>query len=273
LQDIITMELRDTFPRTRSEVEKEHPELREDPNWQAYISQGGGSRPQVYDWTVGGGTDINDALAEGTDYGPQSFASWYLGARKDYTTTFERTAASQGLTKYWAMKFWEAHWKLPDVGLARELLFRTEQVTPEMFRSILRWQDYPPDLLEAITEIAYNPLPRVDVRRMHLRGVLPIPDLFVGYLHLGYSPVNAARMTAFTVLMNAETKYRAAINAIRGAYVHGVIDLETAQEMMLEVYAPPTANDIPDISDLPLSEVQREAVVVAYEEISTQTAR
>ncbi len=239
--DIIPMEVRDAFPKAPNE----YPEGERGVVWDAWKAATGAHRPEVYDWEIGSEKDIHEALREGTKFGPQSLESWYLKARLYYTTTYEKVAQSQGLPPYWAMKYWEAHWKQPDVNLIREMLFRLPNVTTAEAKMMLRWQDYPPGQVDDIVKILYKTLSRVDVRRMEKVGVLDTAAVFRSYLDQGYSPEGASQMTAFTVVSNSESRYSKAINDIRGSYVNGVYTLTEAGERLTSIMMSDLDTEIP----------------------------
>ena len=77
-------------------------------------------------------------------------------------------------------------------------------ITPEDLGLLLRAQDVMPFWRERIIQVAFNPLTRVDVRRMHRLGLLDVEELQARYEDLGFAPENAAMMVKFTEAFNAE---------------------------------------------------------------------
>lgn len=146
-----------------------------------------------------------------------------FGQFEDIPDEFIRWAKVGGLSEEWARNFWAAHWELPSVGQAFEMFHRTTD-TPidddadtialpsgastrnvigrKTMEALLRAQDVMPFWRDKITAIAFRPLTRVDVRRMHARGVLDDDAVFRSYLDIGYSPANAQRMLEFTIAFN-----------------------------------------------------------------------
>jgi len=219
IPDVIHMELRDAFPMSVERVREMTGDIPELEQWAR-------TQPFSYavdDWTVGGGVDLLDSLKQESTYGPQSFASWYMGARKWYTPIFEKVASSLGVDPYFAMKHWEAHWRLPSWRMGRRLLWRTKYVTEDMWAQILRWNDYPPNLIEPMVQASYQALTITDTRRMHMIGVMTLPDVFISYLDFGYRPADAARMTAFVALDNMESLWRDVINETLKAVSDGAL--------------------------------------------------
>lgn len=100
-------------------------------------------------------------------------------------------------------KYWAAHWDLPSVGMGYEMLHRGI-ITEEELKLLMRALDIMPYWRDKLVEISYNPLTRVDVRRMHKIGVLSDEDLQKAYQNVGYNPENAGRMSEFTKLYNAD---------------------------------------------------------------------
>lgn len=121
-----------------------------------------------------------------------------------------------GFNKYHAESYWAAHWELPSPIQAYEMFQRLRPdiypqgiaFTKEELTNTLRVLDYRPDFIERLIQIAYQPITRVDIRRMWAMGVIKTEDELLGrYLDLGYSPQDAAVMVDFTIASNQpETK-------------------------------------------------------------------
>lgn len=263
---LISMEVRDAFPIDPAI----YPAEERDEVWQRWFTETNAHKPRVYGWEKGTGVGVTDALKEDSEFGPQSFPSWFLGARKRFSETFKAAASAQGLDPYWAMKAWEAHWQLPGFQMARELLFRSPKFTAQRFRDTMRWQDFPPDLVAELERIAYQPLTRVDVRRMHLRGVLSAAAVFKAYLDLGYNTTNAAYMTGFTVVWNADRQWGKVVDAIAESYVEGVITEGDALAEMVKVLAAEVPTEVSEEVAADLSEEQVAAALRSFEAVGEQ---
>lgn len=100
-------------------------------------------------------------------------------------------------------KYWAAHWDLPSVQMGFEMLHRGI-ITLEDLQLLMRTLDIMPYWRDKIIDISYNPLTRVDVRRMHKIGVLTNEEVLEAYKHIGYNDENAQRMLDFTMLYNAD---------------------------------------------------------------------
>lgn len=104
-------------------------------------------------------------------------------------------------------KYWRAHWILPGLAQSYEMLHRQE-IDESTLRLIMRSQDIMPAFIEPLINISYNPLTRVDVRRMHKLGVITAwgddNSVYRAYRDIGYSDKNAKLMTNFTIEYNKD---------------------------------------------------------------------
>lgn len=262
--EVIRMEIRDAFPLSPADVLKQTGAIPEVLEWIK-------TQPPSYDiddWDVGGGKDIMAALKQGDEWGPQSFASWWQGARKWYTGYFQKVAKALGIDPYFAMKHWEAHWNLPSWRMGRRLLWRTKYVTPEMWKQILRWNDYPPNLIDPMMRASYQALTITDTRRMHLAGVMGIPEVFIAYLDYGYRPEDAARMTAFAVVNNTETLWKDVINEVLDLVEIRAMYVEEAVGHIWNTVRSVTPTSLPETVLDRLSPDQQTLVWETYERIT-----
>jgi len=119
-----------------------------------------------------------------------------FGQYADFPPAFAEWALKQGLTTEWAQRYWAAHWELPSVNQGFEMLHRgvINQTDMEL---LLRAQDVMPFWRDKLTSIAYNPLTRVDVRRMYQLGIIDEAAVLKAYRDLGYNKENALRLTEF----------------------------------------------------------------------------
>ena len=121
-----------------------------------------------------------------------------FGQYEDFPTDLEEWGLKKGLSKEWTQRYWAAHWALPSPQQGFEMLHRGVIDRPEL-SMLLRAQDVMPFWRDRLTQIAFRPLTRVDVRRMYKEGVLNEREVFESYLDQGYDDKNAERMTEFTV--------------------------------------------------------------------------
>jgi hypothetical protein len=109
----------------------------------------------------------------------------------------------QGLSRFWAEKYWYAHWEQPSIQMGFEMLHRGVidwNDLNQLFKTI----EIPPFWREKLTEIAYTPLTRVDIRRMHNAGVLDEQAVYDAYKSLGYNDDHAYQMLEFTLAINKQ---------------------------------------------------------------------
>lgn len=124
-----------------------------------------------------------------------------FGQFDDFPQPFAEWAQKQGLSAEWARRYWAAHWSLPSPTQGFEM-FQRRIISEDDLHLLLRALDIMPFWRDKLTQLAYNPLTRVDVRRMHQMGVLSDQDVYNSYLDIGYSPANAARLQEFTLALN-----------------------------------------------------------------------
>jgi len=132
-----------------------------------------------------------------------------LGYTPQAAQTFEE-ASKIGMDEPIARNEWMAHWILPSIGQGFEMLHRRVKkpdgstfVIEDMNR-LLRVQDVMPFFRDMLTQIAFRPFTRVDVRRMHKMGVLDRNGVFSSYLDQGFDEEKAEAMTEFTIRFNTE---------------------------------------------------------------------
>lgn len=144
---------------------------------------------------------------------------------EDYPTRFDEIAAKAGLSPEWARNYWRAHWELPSPEQGFEMFHRTldrpldpnaDEITlpsgakvynvigRRTLELLLRTLDVMPFWRDKIPQIAYAPLTRVDIRRMHKTGVLNEDGVYRAHIDLGYSPEHARLLTDFVLALNRE---------------------------------------------------------------------
>lgn len=140
-----------------------------------------------------------------------------LGLMEEFPESQVESLEAQGVTREWAEKYWVAHWMQPSIGQGYEMFHRgeiDENILNELFKTV----EIPPFWREKLTNIAYNPITRVDVRRMYEMGVLTEDDVYRSYLDLGYKPTNAEKMTIWTMLEAQVTQKDLTKSEILNAY-------------------------------------------------------
>jgi len=129
-----------------------------------------------------------------------------VGATEGYPAQFGEAMALWGYDETWAEAYWKAHWNLPSVNQVFEMLHRGVITDLSTVETYLRVADYPQDWRDRLLQISYDPLTRVDVRRMHALGVLDDAGVLKAYMDIGYNETNAELLLQFTKAYNADTE-------------------------------------------------------------------
>lgn len=138
----------------------------------------------------------------------------------------------QGVSDYWAEKYWYAHWETPSIQAGYEMLHRgviDDQELYDLFRTI----EIPPFWRDKLKAIAFMPFTRVDTRRMHKTGTLTTEELMRAYMDVGYNAEKAEKMTDFTVKHNASSGKALTRAQIVKGFTDYILTYEEAKAMLL----------------------------------------
>lgn len=160
-----------------------------------------------------------------------------------------------GFNRFWADSYWAAHWQLPSTQQAFEMFQRLRPgrvsadiaFTGDDLAKFLKKQDVLAEYRGKLTAIAFNPLTRVDIRRMYHLGTISYDEMVQRYQDIGYNPTDAKLLADFTVSdYNPEDKDLSVAQLIQG-YQEGVISdselasaigklgyAQTAQSILIE---------------------------------------
>jgi hypothetical protein len=152
-----------------------------------------------------------------------------FGQMEDLPQIFLQEAAKVGLSPEQATNYWAAHWQLPSTMQGFEMLHR-RIIDEETLRVLLRALDVMPYWRDKLIQLSYNPLTRVDVRRMYGLGVLDKDGVYNSYLDGGYSPENAKLMTDFTVKYESDETTGISRAAIMDAYNKDIVTYDEMAE-------------------------------------------
>jgi len=152
-----------------------------------------------------------------------------FGQLDDLPPKFIDEAKKVGLPEEQAKNYWASHWILPSILQGFEM-FHRRVIDRSTLDLLLKSLDIMPYWRDALTQISYNPLTRVDVRRMYGIGTLNEDEVFESYLDGGYSPENAERMTEFTKLYESDETTGLTRSSVMKAYK---INLITRERMEL----------------------------------------
>jgi hypothetical protein len=169
----------------------------------------------------------------------------------DFPDTFKTAALQQGVSLEWAQKYWGAHWIVPGNTEAFEMFQRTTDnpldenadsimlsngktvhniIGGSTLRLLLREKDIAPFYRDKLTQLAYRPITRIDIRRLNKVGILDHAGVQRAYLDLGYSPEHALMLADFTEKLNS-TATKDAATALITSLRHKVIGLYIADKL------------------------------------------
>lgn len=163
------------------------------------------------------------------------------GLNRDYPSALTPLARKVGLNEETARQYWAAHWELPSATQGFEM-FHRGFISYEELETLLRALDYMPFWREPLINMAYNPLTRVDTRRMYGLGVLNRNEVKRAYKDLGYNDENAERLTEFTIRYEDNNgqpqaeEFRALTRTTyERAYDNGVMSREEAKDAIKDL--------------------------------------
>lgn len=177
-------------------------------------------------------------------FDPQQRSS--LGLDAEYPSAFTAKVALHGMSEADARDLWAAHWRLPSAMQGYRMLFRGEITQAELF-GLLKALDYPPRWRAPLMNIARIVPGRIDLKRLLRHGIISEAQTQAGYERLGYSPADAANMTAIAVAeLAAGDVTQTWANRARGRlftvahneYLASSIDAAEAGQMLALIGAP-----------------------------------
>jgi len=184
-----------------------------------------------------------------------------FGQYEDFPVPVEEYLAKQGYRPEdeWARRYWAAHWDLPSPAQGFEMLHR-RVIDQEDLKLLLRALDVMPFWREKLVDISYNPLTRVDVRRMYKLGLMTEAQVYDANLDLGYKPEHARWLTEFTKKWatpesDGELKEMRDMSAstIRTGYRRGVVSRAEAVDYLGDAgFDPEVAEFLLNIDDVAL---------------------
>jgi len=163
-------------------------------------------------------------------------------------------AKKAGMDRDVLMWYWKAHWELPSPTQVYEMLHRLNPdvlaVRGEAYKSIgldveklktdldtvkfyLKQADYDKRWRERLLAISYNPLTRVDLRRIYELGLIDDNELLARLMEVGYTKKDAELMLEFYKTFRQEEARTFAKTEIKYLLYYGIIN-ETEAKVMLE---------------------------------------
>ncbi len=173
-----------------------------------------------------------------------------FGQYEDYPSELTRYAEMNGLSEEWSRRYWAAHWNLPSAQQGFEMLHRGV-INEADLNLLLRALDVMPFWREKLLAISYNPLTRVDVRRMYGLGVISESDVVQAYMDAGYTRQNAERLRDFTVRNAVSSQSGLSVSKIVTAYKNGYMQRNEAYNAISRIgVRPQNISDILENADL-----------------------
>ncbi len=160
------------------------------------------------------------------------------GMDQDFPSDFATYGKQVGLDEQWSKAYWAAHWELPSPTMGFEM-FHRGIIDENGLKMLLKSLDVMPYWRDKLINLSYNPITRVDVRRLYKLGVISLADVEKRYLAIGYSPNDAHLLAKFTELDNGADEETTAIeikqlskSVIEQGYKKKVIDRNQAIEAL-----------------------------------------
>ena len=163
-------------------------------------------------------------------------------------------AKKAGMDKDVLMWYWKAHWELPSPTQVYEMLHRLNpdvlkvrgeayremgldltklETTKETVEFYLKQADYDKRWRQRLLAISYNPLTRVDLRRIYELGLIDDNELLARLMEVGYTKKDAELMLEFYKTFRQEEARTFAKTEIKYLLYYGIIN-ETEAKVMLE---------------------------------------
>jgi len=207
-------------------------------------------------------------LAGRDQFEPETIEKFEL--QKDVPTELIQWGLKIGYDEDWIRKYWGAHWRVPSIQQAFEMVHRDVLEFDEL-DIYYDLADIAPFFRQRLEAIAFNVLGRVDVRRMQRLGVLTEEETFKAYQHMGYSPVDAQRMLDFTVAFNADQDKELTKGELAKLYRRGVLTAYDFREYLQTLkYSRDEAFLINELVDLDLEDKRIESFIKATEQLFKQ---
>jgi hypothetical protein len=154
-----------------------------------------------------------------------------FGQDLDFPEDFLLAAKRAGLSEEWARDYWAAHWDLPSVQQAFEMMHRGVLDMYDL-NLLLKAKDIMPFWREKLLQISYNLPGRVDVRRMYRIGVYNLEQVYRDYLAQGFNEYHAEALTNYTHLQTLREQTGLNETQVYKNYVDGFITQEECVSML-----------------------------------------
>ena len=160
-----------------------------------------------------------------------------IGLGDEFPEEQSQWLAKQGISDFWAHKYWYAHWDQPSVGQGFEMLHRGV-IDRDELDMLFKAVEMPPFWREKLTQVAFQVYTRVDTRRMHDMGVLTDEELVTAYMDQGYDYTKATKMADFTKKYNQQSQKDLTKGQILSSYIDNLITREDAKALLMQIDFP-----------------------------------
>lgn len=124
---------------------------------------------------------------------------------EQFPEEFGEQAVKHGLSEEWAKRYWGAHWRLPSANQGFEMYHR-KVISYEDLEMLLKALDVMPFWRDKLVQIAYQPITRVDIRRIFKLGLIDAEEVKSRLQDIGYSPDDSVLMTEFYKVYVGDTE-------------------------------------------------------------------
>jgi len=184
-----------------------------------------------------------------------------MGLEDEFPSAQASWLSKQGLSDFWQRKYWASHWEQPSIQMGFEMLHRgvIDAATLDM---LFRTVELPPYWRDKLTQIAYQPYTRVDVRRMYDMGVLGEAELQTAYTDIGYDTEHAEKMVEFTKRYVEDADRDLTKSEILKGYRNKLLTRSDAVALLMDIrYSDPQANYYVELEDYrELEDIQSAAI-------------
>tara|TARA_Y100000310_G_C20688461_1_gene820643 strand:+ start:1431 stop:3011 length:1581 start_codon:yes stop_codon:yes gene_type:complete len=156
------------------------------------------------------------------------------GYMTDFPEAILEHTEKGGLKEEWVRHYWAAHWNLPSVTAAYEMMHRQE-IGHEELDTLLKIADYPDYWREKLINISYSPFTRVDVRRMRKLNVITVAESITAYKDIGYNQEKAEMLSLFTEKYNQSGERDLSKTEIMKLYEQGAFLSPECEEMLKDL--------------------------------------
>jgi len=148
-----------------------------------------------------------------------------------------------GYSEDWTKRLWGKHWILPGVNHLYEM-FHKKIITYDTMVQMLKYHDFEPVWRDRLIRNAYTMIPRVDLRRGYVWGILGSEELQTRYEKLGYSEADATIMKDIAIRFGLSAYYSRLLTVAAATFRKGQLSGADFQAWMEVCGLPPEAQDL-----------------------------